>query len=76
MVDYQVDSDGFTQEMRRFMVHQALTRVRARGFNPKPYVLAIYDQYISGVISRKESSRLLAEQIEKLYGKGRAAGIK
>lgn len=76
MADSQTDVDGFTEEIRRFIVHRALGRVRARGFNPKAYVLAIYEQYIVGTISRKESSNLLAERLERLYGKGSAAGIK
>lgn len=76
MTDSQTDADGFTEEVRYFIVHSALDRVLARGFKPKAYVLAIYDQYIAGTISRKESSNLLSERLERLYGKGSGAGIK
>lgn len=76
MPDSQKDIDGFTEETRRFIVQEALTRVRARGFSPKAYVLDIYEQYVVGTISRKESSNLLAERVELLYGKGSSTGIK
>jgi len=76
MDDLQVDMDGFTEEIRRFIVQNALDRVQARGFKPNAYVIAIYDQYVMGTISRKESSILLAERLDRLYGKGSGARIK
>jgi phosphoribosylanthranilate isomerase len=76
MDDLQLDADGFTEEIRRFIVQNALDRVQAHGFKPNSYVLDIYDRYVTGVISRKESSRLLAERLDELYGKGSGARIK
>lgn len=43
-----------------------MARVRSRQIEPAPGVLAIYAQYITGTITRQETSNLMAERLETL----------
>jgi len=67
MAEYPVDVDGYTREVRCSIVNTAMTRVRAHGIEPQPEVLAIYEQYVAGTISRQESSDLMFARFQMLY---------
>ncbi len=60
------DSDGYTSETRRDIVHTAVERVRARGIEPRPDLLLLYERYIKGEISRSQLSALMHERLEGL----------
>ena len=54
MNDSKVDSDGYTESIRRHIVDTALSRVRARGIEPRVGLMLLYEQYITGEIVREE----------------------
>ncbi|RZK41653.1 MAG: hypothetical protein EOO61_05855 [Hymenobacter sp.] len=69
MTDSKLDADGYTEEIRRSIVDKAMTRVRAHQVEPEVGVIAIYDQYIIGTISRQEAGSLMLDRLELLYNR-------
>jgi len=70
----QLDADGYSAEIRRSIVEKAMAGVRSRQIEPAPGVLAIYEQYIAGTITRQQTSNLMAERLEDLSNRmGKAA---
>lgn len=48
--------------------------VRSRQIEPDPEVLALYEQYIAGIITRQQTSNLMHERLEDLSNRmGKAA---
>jgi hypothetical protein len=66
MNEPQLDADGYSEEIRRSIVERAMAGVRSRQIEPAPEVLAIYAQYITGAITRQETSNLMADRLEIL----------
>lgn len=54
MDNSEVDSDGFAESNRRYMVDTAISRVRSRGIEPHPDLLSLYEIYARGDISKEE----------------------
>jgi hypothetical protein len=54
MNDYRIDQDGFSETARRHMVDMTLSRMQARGIEPHPTVLLLYEQYILGNMCKGE----------------------
>ncbi|RPD43572.1 MULTISPECIES: antitoxin VbhA family protein [Hymenobacter] len=49
-----MDTEEDDQAQRRAIVAQAIANVRARGLEPHPQVLALYERYAAGEIMRDE----------------------
>lgn len=49
-----MDTEEDDQAQRRAIVTQAIANVRARGIEPHPQVLALYERYAAGEIRRDE----------------------
>jgi hypothetical protein len=57
--NYRIDQDGFSVGVRRRMVDTTLSRMRARGIEPHPVVLLLYEEYILGEMCKGELFALL-----------------
>lgn len=54
MDDSKVDSDGYTESIRRHIVDIAVNRIRAKGIEPRVGLMLLYDQYVTGEMDREE----------------------
>jgi len=54
MDNSEADPDGYTESTRRYIVDTAVSRVRARGIEPHPDLLLLYERYIKGELCRSE----------------------
>jgi hypothetical protein len=59
MNNYRIDRDGFSMGARRRMVDMTVSRMRARGIEPYPTVLLLYEQYVLGEMCKGELFALL-----------------
>ena len=66
MDDSKVDSDGYTESIRRHMVDTALSRTRAKGIEPRVGLMLLYEQYITGEIVREELQARMQNRIANL----------
>jgi len=66
MDNSEVDSDGFSESNRRYMVDTAISRVRARSIEPHPDLLSLYELYIRGNISKKELNTRMHNRLGNL----------
>jgi len=66
MDDSKVDSDGYTESIRRHMVDTALSRTRAKGIEPRVSLMLLYEQYITGEIVREELQARMQNRIANL----------
>lgn len=56
------------QAERRAIVAQAIANVRARGIEPNPQVLALYERYAAGEIMRDEVQVMLQARAAAIKG--------
>jgi len=66
MDDSKVDSDGYTESIRRHIVDTALSRTRAKGIEPRVSLMLLYEQYITGEIVREELQVRMQNRIANL----------
>jgi len=66
MDDSKVDSDGYTESIRRHIVDTALSRTRAKGIEPRVSLMLLYEQYITGEIVREELQVRVQNRIANL----------
>jgi len=58
-----MDTDESDQAERRAIVAQAIANVRARGIEPNPQVLALYERYAAGEIMRDELQAVMQARV-------------
>lgn len=63
-----MDTNEHDQAERRAIVEQAIANVRARGIEPTPQVLALYERYAAGEIMRDEVQAVMQARAAAIIG--------
>lgn len=66
MAPENLDTDGFTETIRRRIVQTALARLRLRQIEPATDLLALYEQYCCGKLSRTSLGQHMNERLAAL----------
>lgn len=67
----------FTEQAgRQEVVRQAVANLQARGITPRPAVLALYEQYAQGELSRTQVTAFMQQQAVALFRTIRSAHVK
>ena len=66
MDDSKVDSDGYTEGVRRHIVNTAVSYIRNKGIEPRVDLMLLYNQYITGEMDREELQVQVQNRLAKL----------